>query len=216
MSRCRCLSRRILNLHNNARIQNESTESKQTLHCSAAICGSCYVQHCAGSSPHGTVYNTVPVNRWPIRLDTQHSKRECKLFEDRLRSKSHYEWRSVRQSWCRTPLGAHNQITVQLTDDKAPRSAGWVEMEERGPGIGAGKPWAEGHERARRQDGKRPWAREDTWRYVDQQQCRQRSVKTKAFGTIYIYIYIYIYVHTHLVRNSYRTQSASITKVNVV
>jgi len=81
---------------------------------------------------------------------------------------------------------------VQLTDETAPRRAGWAEMELEGRGIRARKAPEEGYERAWRQDGKRPRTREGPWRRVDQEQCRQPSVKTKAFVTINIY------VHTHI------------------
>ena len=120
------------------------------------------------------------------------------------------------QSWCRAPLKANNQITVQLNDDMAPSRAGWAGMEEEGPRIRAGKAPEEEHERAWRQDGKGHRARVDPWRRVGQEQCRQPSVKTKTFVTMYIYVCVCVCVHAHLFRNSYRTQSASIVKVNAV
>ena len=65
-------------------------------------------------------------------------------------------------------------------------------MEAEGSGFRTGKALEEEYERAWRQDGKGPRTREGPWRRVDQEQCRQPSVKTKVFVTIYMHTRTYV------------------------
>ena len=84
------------------------------------------------------------------------------------RSKSHYEWRSVSQSWRRAPIGAHDQIIVKFIDDTAPTRGGGVSglggREVKGLESRKGKVREARQGRSRGQDGERARAREDEQR----------------------------------------------------